>query len=136
MVSDLVLAAAARGAEAAQIDGDGKAEEESTKGIEPIVIEGDVLAEGPRQQAEYKRQVGELQQTAVFRIEAAIQGVHGRFSFSSSVVEATPQEMASIVLRVAVVIDCAFGEDTDELEDDQNVDRGSQPRAYTAAQIV
>ena len=61
MVSDLVLAAAARGAQAAQVDGDGKAEEESAKAIEPIVIEGDVLAEGPRQQAEYKRQVGELQ---------------------------------------------------------------------------
>jgi hypothetical protein len=69
---NLFWAAAARGAQAAQVDGDGKAEEESAKGIEPIVIEGYVLAEDPRHQAEYKSQVGELQQAAVFRIEAAI----------------------------------------------------------------
>jgi hypothetical protein len=73
---NLVWAATARGAQAKQVDGDGKAEEKPAKRIEPIVVEVDGIAKDPRQQAEHKREIADLKQAAVFRIEAAIQGVH------------------------------------------------------------
>jgi hypothetical protein len=53
--SRMDLSAAAGGAEAAEVDGNGEAYEEAAKGIEPIVIEGYGIAEDPRHEAEHKR---------------------------------------------------------------------------------
>jgi hypothetical protein len=88
--SDLPLAAVAASAQAAEVDGDGQAYKETAEGIEPGFVAVNVLAEGPWQQAEHKSDIGDLEQAAVFGVEAAIHGMHIRFSFSISVVKAAP----------------------------------------------
>jgi hypothetical protein len=44
--------------------------------------------------------------------------------------------MTSSVFRITAVLHCALGVDTGELEDHQNVNGGSNPRANTAAEVV
>jgi hypothetical protein len=61
-ISGLGFAATARGAQAVQVHRDGNANKESAERIEPIVIEGYVLAKDPRQQAENERKIGDGQQ--------------------------------------------------------------------------
>jgi hypothetical protein len=77
----LVLAVTVGRAEAAQVDGNGKAKEESAEGIEPGMVGVDGLAECPRQRAEDESDVGDLEEAAEFGVEASRQGMHERFSF-------------------------------------------------------
>ena len=67
------FAATARRAQAIQVHRDGNANEESAECIEPIVIEGYVLAKNPRQQAENQREIGDGQQAPDLRVARTIE---------------------------------------------------------------